>query len=404
MFQSGGGAALQMNRESTLDFAEALLAWFDVHGRKDLPWQIDPAPYRVWVSEIMLQQTQVITVIPYYSRFIAHFPHVRALSSATLDEVLYLWSGLGYYARARNLHRAARIVCEQFGGELPTDAEQLQSLPGIGRSTAGAILALSLGRRHAILDGNVKRVLTRVHAIDQWPGASHAQRRLWRLAEAATPNHRVADYTQAIMDLGATLCTRARPGCERCPLNDRCRAYASGQPTAYPRPRPRRPRAARRIRTLLLFNETGEILLERRSRDGIWGGLWSLPEMPADHLDLPPRTASSSEYPLDLPPPRTASSSEYIGINAGAIRDWCLMSLRCVIDDVRALPERRHELTHLSLAIQPVVATVTNVCGLMEGDRYVWYNHTPSHARGMPSPIQHLIEEVLRELKGTGAL
>ncbi|HKL64205.1 MAG TPA: A/G-specific adenine glycosylase, partial [Woeseiaceae bacterium] len=196
-------------------FAERLLAWYDRHGRHDLPWQRDPVPYRVWVSEIMLQQTRVTTVIPYFERFVERFPTVEDLAAAPADDVLALWSGLGYYARARNLHRAAGRIVAEHGGEFPCHREALESLPGIGRSTAGAILALSFGERHPILDGNAKRVLARYHAVDGWPGRTAVAKELWELAERHTPSQRVADYTQAIMDLGATLCTRGRPACER---------------------------------------------------------------------------------------------------------------------------------------------------------------------------------------------
>ena len=217
--------------------APALLAWFDRAGRKDLPWQRDPSPYRVWVSEIMLQQTQVSVVIPYFERFLARFPTLADLAAATPDEVLALWSGLGYYARGRNLHRAAIIAMAAHGGALPTDIEALESLPGIGRSTAGAILSLSLGQRHPILDGNVKRVLARRFGVEGWPGRSEVLGTLWRLAERETPVERVADYNQAMMDLGATLCTRATPACPRCPLAAACVARAGGVN------RPSRPRA-----------------------------------------------------------------------------------------------------------------------------------------------------------------
>ena len=204
-----------------MPFAERLLVWFDEHGRQNLPWQHPRSPYRVWLSEIMLQQTQVATVIPYFERFVDRFPDVAELAAAPADEVLKLWAGLGYYARARNLHRAAQCVRDEHGGLFPEDVEVLRTLPGIGRSTAGAILALSRGQRHAILDGNVKRVLARYHAVDGWPGESRVERVLWERAEAHTPVDRVDDYTQAIMDLGATLCRRSRPACALCPQADR---------------------------------------------------------------------------------------------------------------------------------------------------------------------------------------
>ncbi|MGH8249567.1 MAG: A/G-specific adenine glycosylase, partial [Steroidobacteraceae bacterium] len=210
------------------DVGETLLAWFEAHGRRNLPWQQDPTPYRVWVSEVMLQQTQVETVVPYFARFVARFPNVAALAAAAQDEVLALWSGLGYYARARNLHRAAQEVVKHHDGRLPESLEALMALPGIGRSTAGAILALAHGERHAILDGNAKRVLARVFVVRTPAGSAATAARLWSLAEACTPAARVAEYTQAIMDLGATVCTRARPACDRCPLAHGCGARAQG--------------------------------------------------------------------------------------------------------------------------------------------------------------------------------
>ena len=261
--------------------AGALLAWFDRHGRHDLPWQAQPTPYSVWVSEIMLQQTQVATVIPYYERFLQRFPTLPELAAAALDDVLAQWAGLGYYARARNLHRAARLVAERFAGELPTTLDELIALPGIGRSTAGAILSLSQGQRHAILDGNVKRVLARYHAVEGWPGLPAVQAELWRLAEAHTPQARVAAYTQAIMDLGATLCMRARPACTVCPLAADCAACRTGTQAKYPGARPKRARPQRRAAAVVVLDEAGGVLLERRPERGVWGGLYCLPELAA---------------------------------------------------------------------------------------------------------------------------
>ncbi|HET7674262.1 MAG TPA: A/G-specific adenine glycosylase, partial [Gammaproteobacteria bacterium] len=218
-------------------FSTRLLAWFDCHGRHDLPWQRNPTPYRVWVSEIMLQQTQVSAVIPYFERFTARFPDLPALAAAPLDEVLALWAGLGYYARARNLHRAAQIVCADHGGKLPRDIDALTALPGIGRSTAGAILALSRDERHPILDGNVKRVLARYHGIEGWPGDAAVAARLWACAEEHTPPENCARYTQAIMDLGATVCTRHKPLCALCPQRMECAASREGRQSELPAPR-----------------------------------------------------------------------------------------------------------------------------------------------------------------------
>ncbi len=239
----GQVAAEPVERARPAAIAPRLLAWFDVHGRHDLPWQVERTLYSVWVSEVMLQQTQVATVIPFFQRFMRRFPDVSTLAAAQLDDVLGLWSGLGYYARARNLWRAARVVAEEHGGRMPETFDALLALPGIGRSTAGAILAQALGAKLAILDGNVKRVLARYHAVDGWPGDNAVQEALWQHAERHTPNERVADYTQAIMDLGATLCTRARPACTVCPLATDCAACGAGTQAKYPAPRPKRARA-----------------------------------------------------------------------------------------------------------------------------------------------------------------
>ncbi|MDT8895519.1 A/G-specific adenine glycosylase [Halomonas sp. I1] len=260
-------------------FQRRLLDWFDVHGRHDLPWQSERTPYRVWVSEIMLQQTQVTTVIPYFERFMERFPDVEALATADQDEVLHLWTGLGYYARGRNLHKAARVVMDEHDGVFPVHSlEAMAGLPGIGRSTAGAIIAQSTGRRAVILDGNVKRVLTRLHAVEGWPGRPAVERRLWSLAEHYTPDTRVVDFTQAMMDLGATLCRRGRPECERCPFENECLAHARGEERRFPESKPKKALPTRRTLMLLLQDDGGRVLLEQRPSSGLWGGLWSLPQ------------------------------------------------------------------------------------------------------------------------------
>ncbi|MFO0511214.1 MAG: A/G-specific adenine glycosylase [Gammaproteobacteria bacterium] len=259
----------------------ALVDWHSRSGRHDLPWQRDRTPYRVWVSEIMLQQTQVATVIPYFERFVSRFPDIVALADAPVDEVLHLWTGLGYYARARNLHRAAQRVRDLHAGAFPTSFEEVAALPGIGRSTAGAILALACDQRYPILDGNVKRVLARCFGIDGSPAERAVEQRMWALAEAATPQQGVAVYTQAVMDLGATVCTRRKPACALCPLMQHCSARRSGRQHELPAPKPRARGAARPSRRCwLLFvrDAEGGIFLERRPERGIWGGLWCPPE------------------------------------------------------------------------------------------------------------------------------
>jgi A/G-specific adenine glycosylase len=255
------------------------LRWYDQYGRHDLPWQQQRSPYRVWIAEVMLQQTQVTTVIPYYLRFMEAFPGLSSLAAAPLERVLEQWSGLGYYSRARNLHKAARIIVSDHDGEFPDNFHLAVALPGIGQSTAGAILAQALQQRHAILDGNVKRVLCRYHAVDGWPGKAAVQNQLWRYAEQHTPHHRIDDYTQAMMDLGATLCTRASPQCVQCPLQTDCAAHKLDQVKRYPTPGPKKRLPIRTARLLILTDAaTGRIMLEKRPPHGIWGGLWSLPE------------------------------------------------------------------------------------------------------------------------------
>ena len=329
-------------------FATALLAWFDRHGRRDLPWQRDPTPYRVWVSEIMLQQTRVAAVIPYFERFTARFPDVGSLAAADADEVLELWSGLGYYARGRNLHAAARAVAADHDGRFPDAFEDLAALPGIGRSTAGAILALAFGRRYPILDGNAKRVLARYHAVAGWPGAPAIERRLWSLAERHTPGRRVGHYTQAVMDLGATLCTRTRPTCLLCPLAPGCRAHAAGDPTGFPAPRPKRPRPTRETLLVVMRDPRGRVLVERRPPSGVWGGLWSFPE------------ASAA---LDL---RDAADS-------------CARRRRLRPGDIRALPPLEHGFTHFRLRATPVVVSVEpSPDGLADEGAARWLEPGPS--------------------------
>lgn len=259
-------------------FARRLLHWYGRHGRHDLPWQHPRSPYRVWVSEVMLQQTQVATVTRYFERFVQALPDIAALAAAPEDQVMALWSGLGYYRRARHLHAAAKLCVTHHGGELPRDFETLAGLPGLGRSTAAAILAQAHGQRHAILDGNVKRVLARFHGVRGWPGERSVESALWSHAEAHTPSTRVADYTQAIMDLGATLCTRTNPRCAECPQSDECVARRDDLTHAIPAPRPARALPEKHIVFVILRDQQDRVLLQRRPPQGVWPGLWSLPE------------------------------------------------------------------------------------------------------------------------------
>ena len=344
-------------------FASRLLAWFDEHGRKDLPWQEEPTPYRVWVSEIMLQQTQVATVVPYYRRFVARFPDALALADAPADAVLEHWSGLGYYARARNLHRAAKILRDEYAGEFPRDFDDVLALPGIGRSTAGAILALARGERHAILDGNVKRVLARYHAVEGWPGAGPVARRLWELAERHTPGTRIADYTQAIMDLGATLCTRSRPDCPRCPFARDCRAHAGGRQAELPGRRPKRQERPQKSTVMLLALAGDALWLERRPPRGIWGGLWSLPE-----LD---READVEDW-----------LSRRFGARPASVERW---------------PVLRHSFSHYDLDIRPLAVRLAGRSRTVADADGAWYPLGRPTGVGMAAPVAKLIDQLERK-------
>ena len=341
--------------------APALLDWHARQGRHDLPWQHDRTSYRVWVSEIMLQQTQVATVIPYYQRFMQRFPAIRALADAPVDDVLHLWSGLGYYARARNLHRAAVRVRDEFGGEFPASFDEIESLPGIGRSTAGAILALSRGERFPILDGNVKRVLSRYFGVKGNAAQSAVTERLWQLSEQCTPQQHVDTYTQAIMDLGATLCTRHKPLCAYCPLAQGCFALRTGRQHEFPSPRPARARPTRKVfMVVAVRGDDGSVLLERRPDEGIWGGLWCLPEFET-------ATAASSYIRQQL-------------CDAAA--------------EPKALSSVEHAFTHFDLVITPMLASCGGALGIMDATQTVWYNAARPARIGLPAPIKSLLEEL----------
>ncbi len=357
--------------EEPVNFAARLLRWWDEHGRKDLPWQRPRTPYRVWISEIMLQQTQVQTVSGYFQRFVLRFADAAALASADLDEVLHLWSGLGYYARARNLHRAARIIVRDHGGELPPDPDALRALPGIGRSTAGAIAAIGYGLRAPILDGNVKRVLTRVHAIDGWPGGSAITRELWALADHYTPTQRVADFTQAIMDLGATVCTRRAPACPRCPLRADCRARATGRQHTLPTPRPRKALPHHRWQWLIERNHEGHVRLVRRPPDGIWGGLWAFPPAPARHR-VEDRAIGDTHDPPG-------------GRGAASPRPW-----GCI----------EHAFTHFRVSIELTVSEVDpDACAVNDAPSR-WIDPADPPKLGLATPVRRVLESLVSSPPG----
>ena len=340
--------------ESAISFSPRLILWQRQHGRHDLPWQQTRDAYRIWLSEIMLQQTQVSTVIPYYLRFLTRFPDVEALAEAPLDAVLEAWSGLGYYARARNLHRCAQAVAAEHAGRFPGDPEQLAALPGIGRSTAAAISVFAYGTRAAILDGNVKRVLARCFSIDGFPGAASTEKDLWRLAESLLPQTHVEAYTQGLMDLGATLCVRANPSCGRCPMAEICIARRDGRQAELPTARPGKVLPEREVEVLLL-TDGHRILLERRPPTGIWGGLLTLPE-------------ARDEAAADL-----------------ARRQGCRLLDTC------ELPALRHAFSHFRLTIRPLLCRVEAVgCCAGEAGRE-WLPIGSVGSAALPAPIRRIL-------------
>jgi A/G-specific adenine glycosylase len=341
-------------------FAASLLAWHKRHGRHDLPWQGTRDAYRIWVAEIMLQQTQVSAVIPYYRRFLERFPDIAALAGAPQDEVLRLWSGLGYYSRARNLQRAAQLVAQRHGGVFPRALEDIEALPGIGRSTAAAIAAFAYGTRAAILDGNVKRVLARHFAVAGYPGEKRVENRLWKLAQEQLPPRALGRYTQAIMDLGATLCTRANPGCAGCPLASSCQALALGRVSDFPSPRQAKLVPTRATHMLLLVRD-GEVLLEKRPPSGIWGGLWSLPEI----------------------------------ADGASVRAHCRAHYGCSIAAPQPLASFAHGFTHFKLQIQPLLCRVEKLAPAAREAGQVWLTFADAHGAAIPVPVRKLIARLL---------
>lgn len=348
------------------EIAKALLCWFDDHGRKNLPWQLDKTPYRVWVSEIMLQQTQVATVIPYYENFMERFPDIISLANASQDEVLSFWSGLGYYARGRNLHKTAQIIRDDYEGKFPSNFDVLISLPGIGRSTAGAILSLALGQQHVILDGNVKRVLSRLFQIEGWAGQSSVAKEFWELAERLTPQKRVADYNQAIMDLGATICVRGKQAkCIACPLSAYCEARAADTVDLYPQSKPKKAIPIKQTHMVMLYHKENGVLLEKRPPVGIWGGLWSFPQYE----------------------------------NLEDLEHWCANHVGYELISVNKWRNIRHTFSHFQLDITPVLVEVGNPKNIvMEEKATVWYKLGQHRDRGYATPVMKLLDTLQLEL------
>ena len=345
------------------DFSQRLLTWFDNHGRKNLPWQTPGTPYQIWVSEIMLQQTQVETVIPYFHRFMQQFPSIQSLANANIDEVLHLWTGLGYYARARNLHKCALMLEDEYNSELPQSCELLNQLPGIGRSTAGAIASAAFGQQEAILDGNVKRVLARHFAVSGWPGNKKVEDQLWKHAENLVPSTRNRDYTQASMDLGAMVCTRSKPKCHECPLADTCQAYALEKTHEFPGKKPKKTLPHKQVHMLLLEKQ-GELLLQQRPPAGIWGGLWSLPEF--DTRELLQEHLQNQQ------------------LSHHTQQQW---------------PSITHTFSHFKLDIHPVhisASEITNPPAIKDSAPTCWYNLSQPQKLGLAAPVQKLIDRLTR--------
>ncbi len=339
-------------------FATRIIQWQQQHGRQDLPWQTRKTPYRVWISEIMLQQTQVSTVIPYFKRFMRELPSIKQLANAPADQVMSLWSGLGYYSRARNLHKAAQHICQQHDGRFPRSLELIMQLPGIGRSTAGAIASLAMQQPTPILDGNVKRVMMRSHAISGWYGQSAVLKQLWQLSESLTPKENTAIYNQGLMDLGAMICTRSKPSCDDCPLQTDCQSYLAGTPTAYPESKPKMGKKRSESRYfLLIHNQDNELLLYRRPEHGIWGGLWSIPECPLN---------------TDM-------------------TEFCQTHFGFSPTHIDKKPSVKHLFSHYQLNLHPIVLSAPHTS--MDLTPVVWYKRGHCLPGGIAAPIEKLINE-----------
>jgi A/G-specific adenine glycosylase len=346
-------------------FSAKLLSWFDQHGRHDLPWQHPRTPYRVWISEIMLQQTQVKTVIPYFENFMREFPSLQHLANAHIDQVIRMWAGLGYYTRAKNLHRAAKQCIELHQGKLPENFDDILALPGIGRSTAGAILAQAHGLPFAIVDGNVRRTLARYYGLQGWPGLPAVDKQCWELSEKNLPKTRLADYTQAIMDFGATLCTRSKPGCLSCPLQKNCHAFQNNCTDQLPAKKPRKAVPFRETQMLVLLTQANEILLQRRPAKGVWSDMWSLPE-----------TSRSDEHVHLLHAHARHNNIEYAA---------------------EELESFEHVFSHYRLLITPFVwRSLQPRSKIRDGDQYRWQALDQIDDIGLPTPVKKIIESIRR--------
>lgn len=343
-------------------FADTVLSWFKQHGRHDLPWQKNPTPYRVWLSEIMLQQTQVTTVIPYFQKFIRHLPSLKSLANAAQDDVLGLWTGLGYYSRARHLHATAKMIRQTHNGRFPTTVEALSQFPGIGRSTAGAIASLAMGLPAPILDGNVKRVLTRYHQVEGWPGHHEVLKQLWEIAAEKTPSAQTGAYNQAMMDLGATICRRRHPQCEQCPLQHSCGAHHHQRQHEFPTPRLKKDtRRQEETFMLIIQNPQQQVLLERRKESGIWGGLWCFPQC---------------EHEKD-------------------IKAYCRAQYQCNPLTITIGSSFMHTFSHFDLRINPLlIAVKATLKPLMDSKQRIWYNLSAELPGGVASPILKLLQSL----------
>lgn len=346
-------------QQDAIWFSNQLVSWYRQHGRHNLPWQLLNSPYTTWLSEVMLQQTQVATVIPYFQRFVARFPDVTSLAEAPLDEVLHLWTGLGYYARARNLHKAAQKIACEHKGEFPQQFDQVLALPGVGRSTAGAVLSLALRQHHAILDGNCKRVLARFAAVAGWPGDKAVEQQLWQLAEQITPKDSAAEFNQAMMDLGASLCSRSKPDCAACPLKLKCKAALSGEQALYPGKKPKKALPEKQSFWLLLQQDNNVQMLKRPAA-GLWGGLFGFFE-----FDSPEQ------------------------------RETYLQTLNIDVSEQQELPGFRHTFSHFHLWIQPLQVKLSQPLAQVQQSAATWFTMDAIPQVGLSAPAKRLFEHLL---------